>query len=206
MSFTLLNCSSVDEIQFVKMNTLTHDSKSKLYHLWHQQFAHLKEVKMQNLHRVMTLSKSIFIVKKDGHVCEVCTLMKLRNQKNHTVSKRRAFILTFIFIDICNSLFLSYTDYSYFLKIVNNYLRKIWTISLKWHTEIQEILQKWQLRTELQSESKMLAVHSDKITELKNILNTWCVIIDIVSQYTVSHWSIQNDVTKWAILTIKNNV
>ena len=45
-SFTSLMHSSVNSTQSAKINTSTHNSKSRLYHLWHHQFAHLEEVKL----------------------------------------------------------------------------------------------------------------------------------------------------------------
>ena len=101
--------------------TDSRDHKIKMYELWHWHFVHLDSVKLCNLHKIMTLSKSILIVKKKDHVCEVCALTKFRNKRGHQVSERKTAILNLVSIDICESLFLSYTDYSYFLKIVDNY-------------------------------------------------------------------------------------
>ena len=63
--------------------TDSRDHKIKMYKLWHWCFAHLDSVKLCNLYKIMTLSKSIFIVKKKDHVCEVCALTKFRNKREH---------------------------------------------------------------------------------------------------------------------------
>ena len=52
--------------------TDSRDHKIKMYKLWHWCFAHLDSVKLCDLHKIMTLSKSILIVKKKDHVCKVC--------------------------------------------------------------------------------------------------------------------------------------
>ena len=59
------------------------DHKIKMYELWHQHFVHLDSVKLCDLYKIMTLSKSILIVKKKDHVCEVCALTKFRNKREH---------------------------------------------------------------------------------------------------------------------------
>ena len=129
--------------------TDSRDHKIKMYKLWHWCFAHLDSVKLHNLHKMTTLSKSIFIVKKKDHVCEVCVLTKFRNKREHQVSERKITILNLVSIDICEPLPLSYTDYSYLLKIVDNHLWKIWTILLKHQSDAPQTLKKWWLKIEL---------------------------------------------------------
>ena len=130
-------------------HTNSRDHKIKMYKLWHWCFVHLDSVKLCNLYKIMILSKSIFIIKKKDHVCEVCALTKFRNKRGHQVSERKTAILNLVSIDICESLSLSYTDYSYFLKIVNNYLWKMWIISLKHQSDASQTLKKWWLKIEL---------------------------------------------------------
>ena len=89
------------------------------------------------------MSKSIFIVKDEGHVCEVYTLTKFVNQQGHEVSKRKAAILALISINICRPLPLSYKGYQYFLKIIDNHLWKIWSIPLKRWSNTPQTLQEW---------------------------------------------------------------
>ncbi len=64
--------------------------------------------------------KSIFIV-ENKNIYEIYALIKFINKQDHTVSKRKTNILVFIFIDIYSSLFLSFNEYQYFLKIVDNH-------------------------------------------------------------------------------------
>ena len=182
------------------------DQKIKMYKLWHWHFAHLGSAKLHNLHKVTTLSKSIFIVKDEGHVCEVCALTKFVNQWGHEVSERKAAILALISINICRPLPLSYKGYQYFLEIIDNHLWKIWSILLKRWSNTPQTLQEWWLKTELQSGAKMQAVHSDNVTELKTTLDEWCMFFEITLQYTVSYMSIQNGVVKWAIKMTENSV
>ena len=172
------------------------DQKIKMYKLWHWHFAHLESAKLHNLHKVTILSKSISIVKNEDHVCEVCALTKFVNQQDHEISERKAVILALISINICRPLPLSYKDYQYFLKIIDNHSWKIWSILLKHWFNTPQTLQEWWLKTELQSGAKMQAVHSDNVTELKTTLDEWCMFFEITLQYTVSYMSIQNGVVK----------
>ena len=176
--------------------TDSRDHKIKMYKLWHWCFVHLDSVKLCNLYKITTLSKSIFIVKKKDHVCEVCALTKFRNKREHQVSERKTAILNLILIDICEPLSLSYTDYSYFLKIVDNHLWKIWIILLKHWSDAPQTLKKWWLKTELQLKVKIQTVCSDNVTELKTILDQWCAFFEITPQYMILYMLIQNDVAE----------
>jgi len=56
---------------------------------------------------------------------KICALIKFMNQQEHNISKKKVNILILIFINICESLSLSFISYQYFLKIVDNHLQKI---------------------------------------------------------------------------------
>jgi len=73
---------------------------------------------------VTILEKSILIIENNKNIYEICVLIKFINKQDYTVSKRKTNILIFIFIDIYNSLFLSFNEYQYFLKIVDNHFQK----------------------------------------------------------------------------------
>ena len=84
----------------------------------------MKFAKLRNLHKVITLRKSIFIVEKRSESCEICAITKMINSHSRRLVERKINILKLIFIDICESLFVSRLDYEYFLKIVNNHFRR----------------------------------------------------------------------------------
>jgi len=73
---------------------------------------------------VTILEKSILIIENNKNIYEIYVLIKFINKQDYTVSKRKTNILIFIFIDIYNSLFLSFNEYQYFLKIVDNHFQK----------------------------------------------------------------------------------
>jgi len=54
-------------------------------------------------------------------MCEIYALIKFINKQDYTINKKKINILVFIFIDIYNSLFLSFNEYQYSLKIVDNH-------------------------------------------------------------------------------------
>jgi len=68
-----------------------------------------------------TLEKSILIFENNKNICEIYILIKFINKQDHTVSERKINILVLVFIDIYNSLLLSFNEYQYFLKIIDNY-------------------------------------------------------------------------------------
>jgi len=112
--------------------------------------------------------------------------------------------LTFIFINICESLSSSFNNKLYFLKIVDNHFRKTWCISLKQQFDASDALRKWKLSVKLHSNVKLLSVHSDNVMKLKVILNDWCLLINIASQYIVLHMLIQNKVVERIICITEN--
>ncbi len=184
--------------------SFANDKSFKLYKLWHHCFAHLKSAKLRQLHKIITLKKSIFINDNHENVCEICALIKFINKWEHNVNNWKTSILTFIFINICESLSLFLNSESYFLKIINNYFRKTWCISLKQWFNASDALQKWKLSIKLHSNVKLLSVHSDNVMKLKVILNDWCSSVNITSQYIVSHMLIQNEVVKRVIYITEN--
>ena len=176
------------------------------YQLWHRRFAHLGPEKIRNLHKVTTLERPIVIATSDHEVCEVCALTKFRNKRAHQVSERKLAILALISIDICGQLPLSHEGHAYFLEIIDNYSRKIWTIPLKRREDAPKALREWRVKTELQSGARVMAVRSDNATELKATLDEWCASFGITPQYTVPYMSIQNGVAERAIQTTENSV
>jgi len=175
-----------------------------LYKLWHHHFAHLKSAKLHQLHKIITLKKFILINNSYKNVCKICMFIKFINKREHNVSNWKTSILTFIFINICESLSSFFNNKSYFLKIVDNHFRKTWCISLKQWFNASDALQKWKLSVKLYNNVKLLSVHSDNIMKLKIILNDWCSSIDIASQYTVLHMLIQNEVVEKVICITEN--
>ncbi len=161
--------------------SFANDKSFKLYKLWHRRFTHLKSAKLRQLHKIITLKKSIFINDSHENVCKICALIKFINKREHNISDWKTSILTFIFINICESLSSFLNSESYFLKIVNNHFRKTWCISLKQRFNASNALRKWKLSIKLHSNVKLLSVRSDNITKLKVILNDWCSSVDIVS-------------------------
>jgi len=104
--------------------SFANDKSFKLYKLWHHRFTHLESAKLRQLHKIITLKKPIFINNSYENVCEICALIKFINKREHNVSNQKTSILTFIFINICESLSSFLDSESYFLKIVDNHFRK----------------------------------------------------------------------------------
>ncbi len=186
--------------------SFANDKSFKLYKLWHHHFTHLESVKLCQLHKIITLKKSIFINNSHKNMCEICALIKFINKQEHNVSDQKTSILTFIFINICESLSSFLDNKLYFLEIIDNHFRKTWCISLKQWFNASDALRKWKLSVELHSNVKLLLIHSDNITKLKVILNDWCSLIDIAFQYIVSHMLIQNEVVERVIYITENSM
>ncbi len=172
--------------------------------MWHHYFTHLESAKLRQLHKIITLKKSIFINDSHKNVYKICVFIKFINKREHNVSDWKTSILILIFINICKSLSSFLNSELYFLEIVDNYFRKTWCISLKQWFNASDALWKWKLSVKLHNDVKLLSVHSDNVMKLKVILNDWCSSNDIASQYTVSHMLIQNEVVERIIYITEN--
>jgi len=106
---------------FLDVDTASLNEKIKIYRLWHQQFIHFNFTKLCDLHKITILEKSILIVENNKNMCEIYVLIKFINKWDHIINNKKTNIFAFVFINICDSLFLSVTEYQYFLKIVNNH-------------------------------------------------------------------------------------
>ncbi len=111
--------------------SFANDKSFKLYKLWHHCFTYFKSAKLRQLHKIITLKKSILINNNHENVCEICALIKFINKQEHNISDQKTSILTLIFINICKSLLSFLNSKLYFLKIIDNHFRKTWCISLK---------------------------------------------------------------------------
>ena len=191
----------INDFQFETINVF----KLKKYKFWHRQFAHMNKVKLKNFHKIITLKKFIFIV-ENFTFCKVCFITKLINAKNRMLTTRKFFILILIFIDICEEFSASWQDYCYFLKIVNNYSRKIWIILLKKRADAMKILQKWRLTIELKIEVKLLTIRSDNALKLKFIFDEWKKFTNIEAQYNEVYTFKQNEIFERNIRITKNNI
>ncbi len=67
------------------------------------------------------LEKLILIIENNKNIYKICVLIKFINKQDYTVNKRKINILILIFINIYNSLLLSFNRYQYFLKIIDNH-------------------------------------------------------------------------------------
>ena len=167
-----IDCDSVSD------PSLLTKAKEK-FKLWHQRFAHLEAAKLQDLHKVITLKKSILTTTDSDSVCKVYVLTKMINKREHYISPQKSNILDLVSIDICKSLSMFWAEYQYFLKIIDNHSRRTWLSFLKNRSGAIPELQKWRQKVELETGCKLAAVHSDNAPELKSILNEWCSLIEI---------------------------
>jgi hypothetical protein len=175
---------------------------TELYRLWHRRFGHLSHGILKDLHKVTTLSKP---VPKGEEICEVCSLTKFRNQTNKALSERKDDLLALVSIDTCGPLPVTIQGNRYFLQIVDNYSRKLWSVPMKKKDEAIRILREWKLKVELQTGKKLQAVRSDNAPELKMILEEWCLTFGIKPEFTVPYTSSQNGVAERAIQTSESN-
>ena len=180
-------------------------SKIGMYRLWHRRFGHLGSAKLRNLHKVTTLKNPIPIVEEQDP-CEVCSMTKLTNRRNHTCSERKKEILEDISIDICGELPRSRLGYRYFIEIVDNHSRRSWILFLRKRSDAQAALEQWRLKVEFKAQVKVRAVRSDNAPELKEILDQWASSIGITPEYTVPYNSYQNGIAERGIRTHENQI
>ena len=122
--------------------------KHDLYIFWHRRIDHLKSIKLRNLYKITTLKTLVFIIERNNS-CEICAYIKIINKRNHQLIERKFYILTLMFIDICDFLFFLRFGHEYFFEIINNHFRKTWYILLRKHSDASKVLYKWKLMIKL---------------------------------------------------------
>jgi hypothetical protein len=95
----------------------------------------------------------------------------MRNRINAYILKRKANLLNLVLINIYKPFPSAFSGTRYFLKAVNNYTRKFWVIPLCSRKEVKSTFKKWRRNQELLSRSKLKAVKSDNVGELKSTLD-----------------------------------
>jgi len=165
------------------------------YTLWHRRFAHLGAVKIEALSTTTTLGEKMKAPK--DCICRVCELTKKRNHTPKKLSKWDTELLGLVSIDIAGQFPLSIDGHKYFLQIVENSTRKIWSIPIKTKDEAIDILEGWRRTEELSTGKKLKAKH---------IIDEWASSIGIIPQYTITYMSSQNGVAERSIQTTENGV
>ncbi|KAI0991074.1 hypothetical protein K3495_g17113, partial [Podosphaera aphanis] len=114
--------------------------------------------------------------------------------------------LALVHIDVAGPFPKSLRGNKYFLQIVDNYTRKVWSFPIKTKDESPLCLQTWRNKVELQSGKKLKAVRSDNAPELKKTIDEWEREFGIQAEYTVIASSNQNGVAERSIQTAENSM
>jgi hypothetical protein len=105
-------------------------NQRRTYRLMHRRFGHYGSKSLRYLHEVSNIKK-IKIPPIYRRICEACKIGKMRKKINKTLAKHKAEPLALVSIDIAGPFVMSIRGYVYFLQIIDNYTRKVWTIPLK---------------------------------------------------------------------------
>jgi hypothetical protein len=94
---------------------------------------------------------------------------------------------------------MSIRGYVYFLQIIDNYTRKVWSIPLKTKDEAIPRLQAWRLKQERRTGKKVVACRSDNAPKLKEVIDAWEAKDGVNAEYTTIASSHQNGTAERAI-------
>ena len=161
--------------------------------------------KIRTLHQVTTLNKAINVTHDKSIPCETCSLTKMKTKHGPT-AERKEEVLALVSIDICGPLELGLNGERYFLQILDNYSRHIWTFPIKSRDEAPKVLESWKVKVERQSRRKLRAVRSDNARELIEILQQWERRDGIRHHLTEPYNSIQNGAVERSIQTSEGSM
>ncbi|KAI1002916.1 hypothetical protein K3495_g5287 [Podosphaera aphanis] len=133
---------------------LTTKAERHYYKIIHRRFAHCGLETLHKLHKVTTLTK-------------------MRNKVSKTLAKHKTEALALVHIDVAGPLPKSLRGNKYFLQIVYNYTKKVWSFPIKTKDESPLCLQSWRNKVELQFGKKLKAIRSDNAPELKKTIDEW---------------------------------
>ena len=174
------------------------------YILMHRRLAHLGPQVISKLHLVTTHNQ-VFLPKKK-FVCSSCAKGKMKRSINHVVADRKEERLALISLDACGPLPLSHAKNAYFIEVVDNHTRKVWTLPVPDRKSIPSVLDEWKAHVELEIDKKIKAVRLDNASEHKVLLASWSKKHGIVAQETEPYTSHQNGVAERSIQTTEANI
>ena len=174
------------------------------YVLMHRRFAHLGPNVISRLHQVTTHAQ--IPSPKQKHMCTPCCVGKMKRKINRVVAERKDELLELISIDVCGQLPVSLQGNVFFLEIVDNYSRKVWTVPVKDRKSVPGVLDTWKKVVELQTNKSIKAVRLDNAKELTSLLKKWTEKHGIRSQETEPYTSHQNGVAERSIQTTEESV
>ena len=176
----------------------------RTYRLMHRRFGHYGSKILRHLHEVASGIKEIKIPPPHRRICEPCKIGKMRKKISKKLAQHKAEALALVSIDIAGPFVMSIRGYVYFLQIIDNYTRKVWTIPLKAKNEAIPKLQAWRLKQERKTGKKVIACRSDNAPELKEVMNAWEEKDGVTAEHTTIASSHQNGPAERAIQTTEN--
>jgi hypothetical protein len=190
------NETEVSETSTIPDSTRATQSRDdKKYELWHRRLSHFSPSILRNLHERTSCTK----IPISKQICAICHLANMRNRRNHSLSERKDQKLDLVSIDIAGPFPMSINGYRYFLQIVDNYTRYVWTINLKAKSDAKLELDRWRHRVEDQSQLRLRAVRSDNAAELNETVQNWCNLQNVEYEPTAPYSSHQNGVAEISI-------
>jgi Reverse transcriptase (RNA-dependent DNA polymerase)/gag-polypeptide of LTR copia-type len=178
----------------------------RYYRLMHRRFGHYGSNILRRLHEVASGIKQIKIPPPHRRICEACKIGKMRKKINKRLAEHKAEALALISIDIAGPFIMSLRGYTYFLEIIDNYTRKVWTIPLESKGDAISKLQTWRLKQERKTGKKVIACRSDNAPELKEVMDEWERKDGVSAEYTTIATSHQNGPAERSILTTENAI
>lgn len=172
----------------------------------HRRFGHYGTEALRHLHEVASGVKKITIPPKEKRICKACKIGKMRRKKSKRLATHKGVALELVSLDIAGPFIKSIRGFEYFLQIIDNYTRKVWTIPLKTKDEAIPKLQQWKLKEERRTKKKVIACRSDNAPELKEVMDQWERKDGVTAQYTIVASSHQNGPAERAIQTTENAI
>lgn len=176
------------------------DNDQKSYDLWHRRFAHFGSAKLKCLHKVTTM-KTPIRVPAIKNLCRCCELTKKRNRISKHLSPWKEERLELVQIDISGPFPESLNGNKWFLEIIDNATRKVWTIPMKTKNQAIPELEKWAAQAELQTGCKLRGIRADNAPELVQIIDQFARSRGIAPEYTITYKSSQNGGVERSIQT-----
>ncbi|KAI1003486.1 hypothetical protein K3495_g4722 [Podosphaera aphanis] len=116
----------------------------------------------------------------------------MRNKISKILAPHKKESLELISFDIAGPFPTSLRGNRYFLQIIDNWSRRIWSIPLKSKDQAIQELKKFKLREERQTGKQLKAARSDNAPELKNVMEQWQREDGVVADFTAIASSHQN--------------
>ena len=142
--------------------------RDKDFVLMYRRFGYMGNKVLRNIHHI--IDHGPIQLPNEKYICSSCQIGKITQHINYIVAERRDNILNSVSGNTCGPFPKSISGNAYFVNLVDNAIRRRWTIPVPDRKSIPKRLNTWKSVVELQTNRKLKALRVDNTSEFNSLL------------------------------------